>query len=408
MSSAPAQAPAALAPPPGHPRFPLFDSVRAMAALGVVVFHCAGAVKVIQNGRTGDFMKHLDVGVTLFFLISGFLLYRPYAASREGDRPAPRLRDFLRRRALRIVPGYWFALTIAAFVIPYQHFWGKAYVYYGFGQVYSDSTLNGGLFVAWTLCAEVVFYLALPLYAHVVARGLERLPGFERRIRAELGLLALLALASVWARSLAFTGHATEAWAKTFFTTFAWFAVGMSLALVSVAAERRGREPRLLRPLVAMPALSWGLALVVFVAVAQSAHLPGVHGDLRTELVQHVGYALIAALVLVPAIFEGDGSGFPRRFLAWPVMAWLGLVSYGIYLWHPTVAYQLLRWKLPSVMADHPFVLYTSVTILLTVGCAAVSYYLVERPALRFKDRRRRPDRGAGGGEPLRPAPAPR
>ena len=128
--------PPAVAPPPGHRRFGLFDALRATAALMILGYHCAAAVGAIGPGRTGLVTQHLESGVTVFFLISGFLIYRPFVAARESDRPAPRLRDYLRRRALRIVPAFWFGLTVFALARGYGHdFWSHWWVYYGFAQV---------------------------------------------------------------------------------------------------------------------------------------------------------------------------------------------------------------------------------------------------------------------------------
>src|SRR4029077_572200 len=105
--------PEAVAPPPGNPRFPLFDGLRAAAALGVLFAHCAAATlagSTLLGHAIGDF----QMGVTVFFVISGFLLYRPFVAGDMTGRGAPRTLTFYRRRALRIFPAYWFALAAFA------------------------------------------------------------------------------------------------------------------------------------------------------------------------------------------------------------------------------------------------------------------------------------------------------
>ena len=82
-ATADATVPDVVAPPPRHPRFPLFDGLRAIAVLSVVgVQRDLAANGYIGNGLVDRLLAHLNVGVTIFFVISGFLLYRPFIAHR--------------------------------------------------------------------------------------------------------------------------------------------------------------------------------------------------------------------------------------------------------------------------------------------------------------------------------------
>src|SRR3954453_13942377 len=114
----PEAAPDALRPPPGNPRFPLVDGLRAVAALSVLVTHTAFLSGFNGHGLLGGITARLDVGVALFFVISGFLLYRPFVAARMGGRGGPRAGLYFRRRALRILPAYWLALTVLGLLWP--------------------------------------------------------------------------------------------------------------------------------------------------------------------------------------------------------------------------------------------------------------------------------------------------
>ncbi len=161
-----AEAPPVVAPPPGHPRFPLIDSLRALAALGVLFAHVGFLSQTIARHRYGAGVANLSIGVAVFFAISGFLLYRPFFNSEITAAPRPPATDFLRRRVLRIVPAYWLALTVLAIYpglpVVHTHEWWR---YYFFLQVYSPLFAIFGLTVAWSLCIEVTFYALLPLYA---------------------------------------------------------------------------------------------------------------------------------------------------------------------------------------------------------------------------------------------------
>src|SRR3954447_4142642 len=104
--------PDAVAPPPRHPRFPLIDGTRAIAVLAVVVVHSAVAGEATGSSLSGRLLAHLNVGVAIFFVISGFLLYRPFIAHRSGGARAPAVGEYGKRRALRIFPAYWLALLV--------------------------------------------------------------------------------------------------------------------------------------------------------------------------------------------------------------------------------------------------------------------------------------------------------
>src|SRR5215208_2531327 len=139
-------------------RFPLVDSMRASAALAILLFHTAGYAGAFSVPVLRALTIDLQAGVTLFFLISGFLLYRPFVAARIDGRPTPHVGAYAWRRFLRIVPAYWAALTVVGLFIKPDVFDGdKVLIFYGFSQVYDSSTSLGGLAVAWTLCVEVAF-----------------------------------------------------------------------------------------------------------------------------------------------------------------------------------------------------------------------------------------------------------
>ena len=137
MLRAPMAASPAFTPPPGNPRFPLLDAMRGIAAGMIVLCHTAGVSTFSTDNALGAYAARLNMGVTLFFLLSGFLLYRPFFAARIQGRPPIRIRDYARRRVLRIVPAYWVALTVLALWPGLAGLWdGDWWRYYTFAQVY--------------------------------------------------------------------------------------------------------------------------------------------------------------------------------------------------------------------------------------------------------------------------------
>ena len=101
-------------------------------------------------------------------------------------------------------------------------------------------------------------------------------------------------------------------------------------------------------------------------------------------------YAVVAALFIAPAIFGGTTahpSGWPRRLLASRVLAWLGLVSYGIFLYHGPLVLWLSEQEADQWLPGSGYLSLAAIAVAMGIASAAASYYLVERPMLRLKDR---------------------
>jgi peptidoglycan/LPS O-acetylase OafA/YrhL len=112
-------------------------------------------------------------------------------------------------------------------------------------------------------------------------------------------------------------------------------------------------------------------------------------GAIGEYLAEYVVFGLIALLVVLPATFGGDGPGRYRRFLRHPIPTWLGLISYGIFLWQFAVLIALgdigaVEWWPESVR----FPIVVVLTLAGTIVCAAISYYGLERPLMRWGKRR--------------------
>ena len=141
---------------PVKPRhFPCFDGLRAIAAITVVAVHTAFVSGFTTSSPEGIYTARLEIGVTVFFLISGFLLYRPFAASHIAGRAAPATGHFWVRRFLRIVPAYWLAFTVVSYVmkgdVHLLHGWSNDLIYYGFAQIYFPKVVLTGVSQAWSL-----------------------------------------------------------------------------------------------------------------------------------------------------------------------------------------------------------------------------------------------------------------
>ena len=393
----------AVAPPPGNPRFPAFDGLRGIAVLAVVVFHVWLVSGALARRGTGDAVTVLGShGPILFFVISGFLLHRPFVTARTGSAGPPSVARYALRRALRILPAYWVALALLG-VHPglagvFEADWWR---YWLFLQLYDADTLGRGIPVAWTLCIEVTFYLALPLWALAT----RRCPA-----RAELTALAAVALGGAAVQVAAGRGALPDLAAQSLVGQSPWFALGMALAVGSVAAPRG----RLAAAVGRAPGRCWAGAALAFAGLAalrwdtggvlgivQALARPQPVAELLAELVLT---AALMGLLVAPAVF--GGGGLPGRVLAAAPLAWLGVVSYGVYLWHLTIAEWLALPAVPQHFAaegldlarDLPAPVLLVLVLAASVAVAAVSYRGVELPFLALKDRDPAGGRGRGGG----------
>jgi peptidoglycan/LPS O-acetylase OafA/YrhL len=381
------------------------DSLRAIAALSVLVTHAGFLSGANLGAWYGDYTARLDVGVTIFFLLSGFLLYRPFVAARVGERDRPRIPDYARRRLLRILPAYWLALTVLAIWPGLPQMWeAHDWVYYGLVQVYFKEWTLGGLLPAWSLAVEISFYAALPLLVLLMERPFM---GRTRRakLRSELILVVVLFAGALLFRVLVRSSEGAVPDSNLYFTllgNFDWFALGMALAIASVCVAGRERPPAPVRLVERMPSLAWLVAAVLFWAIATQMGIgPEFPQEYTSEewLYEHIFYGAIAFFLLLPAVFGGSLGGLPRVILRNRVLAWLGLISYGIFLWHHPIVGQLAK----RDWGDWRFVGMTLATFAIATACAAASYYGVERRLLRFKHRSPKGRKPVPRVEPPRP-----
>ncbi len=373
--------PDAVAPPPRNPRFPLLDGMRAIAVLAVVAVH-VGVAGGIGGSIPARLVLHLNIGVTIFFLISGFLLYRPFIAHRTGGARAPRATRYARRRLLRILPAYWLVLTIVVIVPGLTATTDSLVPQYALtfmidgsrGWVCDDC----GLSQTWSLAIEASFYLALPLYALIADRLASGRPT-RTWLALELGGLATLSLATIILHFVIYDGFPSPLVGGSLISYGFWFALGMGLALISVAHEDRDAAIPRLAAVRGHPQLLWLLAAALFVLT--SLALPGTTFlvDASDQLFAFLSFGVIALLLLIPAVFSVP-EGLPSRLLSHPAIAWLGLISYGIFLWHVAVV-TVLETRIDEISL--PALAIATLTI--TIAIASLSYYLVERPLLRFK-----------------------
>jgi peptidoglycan/LPS O-acetylase OafA/YrhL len=357
-------------------RLPGVEGARAVAAMSVVAFH----IWLFDNSghRVTSLLGFGWLGVTLFFVLSGLLLYRPFAHAVIHGTPFPSWRRYARARFLRIFPAWW--LVLLAFAPIYgPHSFGSLAANVGLVHLWFAGGIGtpifGGLTQSWTLCIEVSFYVFLPALVIVIARFVRRLETQGlRAVGLAVPLLMLIPI-GIQYRSMAWPHSSLPVALPGYIDQFA---LGMLLA-VAIESPLASRVRASLFTLAAVPvfALAWLLEERSALAVPEQP----------VALFAPI-MALVFALLLGGVILS-EGRGPIGKFLEWRPVTWLGMISYGIYLWHAPI----VRWLSGSrgwttggwtlYLARLTFVLG------LTLGAASISWYLLERRLLKLKDQTR-------------------
>jgi peptidoglycan/LPS O-acetylase OafA/YrhL len=296
------------------------DGLRVFAALFVAAFHLK-TVSGVGFGPLDPVVQGGDSGVYLFFALSGYLLYKPFVRGRVD------LAGYSLKRAGRILPGYFVALAGLTILtgnrLPLEH----PLPFLTMSASY-DIPLRGFLGNAWTLSAEILFYVTLPLIAQI-PRG--------REVPVLLGLGLVSAVLSAIHR---LTINDQTTWLiGTYPLVFYTFVPGMLLALLEV------RSPARFHHLRSWPVLVMGIGLIVFGAL--TTILPVV-------ISTGIGTALVMAWLLHHPLPGARVLGFA------------GGASYAVYLWHKD-----------AIIAFGP---YVGMALALVASC--LSWAIVERPIL--------------------------
>lgn len=356
------------------------EGMRAIAASSIVVYHVwlygMASRHAVDFGAVSKLFANLRAGVTLFFVLSGFLLFRPYVAAALRARPGPSLGHYLRNRALRILPAYWVILIAVAVLIERDLLRrpGQLTANLALAQNYVPEYIHGlGIVPAWSLAIEVTFYLVLPLLGALAIRLASGRDGAAAAAFAPVVLMTALGIGSKVLGAAFLSGEALRVWNLTLFTHADWFAAGMALAVLRVLWE----DGRLTLPRRWRPAT---VALAFLVALAGAGlYEAGTLSALENQTLM----ALACALVLALVVFAEPGSLFLRLLECRAVFA-AGLASYSLFLWHDPLLRGIRDAGL-TLSGRSGFVVNLLFLAVLSGVASFLTYRFVERPALARK-----------------------
>lgn len=360
------------------------EGLRAIAALSVLVYHVAhyGAPdsRAVDLGVLTKVADNLRAGVTLFFVLSGFLLYRVFVAAALRGRPMPSVRDYFRNRALRILPAYCVILLGVAVVLQHElltaplELLANLLMIQNYVPAYVVGGDEGvGIVPAWSLVIEVSFYALVPILGYVaVRRSSARGGGLVAALVPVGAMLAAGLAAKAIARAMEPSGLLTV-WNVALPTHADWFAAGMAVAVLHVLHE----DGRLRLSRAWLGAAAVGAALVAVV----SAKL--YYQGTITALEQQTPNAIFFALALGLVVLSSPHSPVVRWLSLRPVV-FVGLASYSLFLVHDPLVREFRDAGL-TLEGAGGFLVNLMLIGSASLVLASASYLYVERRALARK-----------------------
>lgn len=356
--------------------------IRAVAALLVMGTHAAYGTGTYNRGYLGLVFARMEIGVAIFFVLSGFLLFGPWLRAAAAGTAPPAVRRYARNRVRRIMPAYVVTVLLAYAIYEFRdiapnpgHTWHGLVRNLTLTQIYSGNYLTAymhqGLTQMWSLAVEVAFYAALPVLAYLLLVVLCRRRWRPATLLA--GLAAMGSLSPLWLVVMHTTDwlpNGAGLWLPHYLV---WFVGGMALAVLAAKGVRCYTVAA-----VPVAVISY---LVVATPIAGETDVPTL--DLGQDVAKVMFYAAIATLVVAPPAL-GD-RGWYSRVLSSRVMVWLGEISYEIFLVHvivmEIVMVSVLRWPVYTGSVVGLF----AVTLAMTIPVA----WLIHRMT-RPRRRRRR------------------
>lgn len=368
--------------------FPALDVLRLVGALCVLTTHVAFQTgEYFRNGLLGALLARLDIGVAVFFVLSGFLLSRPWWASAAAGTAPPRVGRYALKRLLRIWPVYLVTVGVALAVVPGNEGAGAAdwVASAVLLDTYVDNTLPYGLTQMWSLSVEVAFYVVLPALMWIATRRSQPRSGVVL-------LVGMVVLSVAWIVLLAPALDGLREWAPGLWLPgyLSWFAAGMWLARTHARQHAGEARSSWAVSLGGQPGACWtaalGLLLVAATPVAGPILLEP--GTIAQSVTKTLLYAAIGLFVVAAGVWSPAGGVF-RRAASARVLRHLGHVSYSIFCTH-LIVLALVQERMDYDLFSGRFLLMWVLTLGLTLAVSELTYWLVERPGMSLARRRGR------------------
>ena len=349
-------------------RLPSLDGWRALAVGMVMLSHFAYSRGAPPLAKLANAFDGGDLGVRVFFVISGLLI--TYLLLAEADRGEPSLASFYTRRVLRIFPVYFLYVAVVA-LLAASGWYSEARSSWIGTLTFTRDVVGRGDSVTvhyWSLAVEEQFYLLWP--SVLVALGLWRRP------RTAVVLLLVPLAVCPFVRAGIVQAHWPNPWIIRALGPFSIAQYADSLAIGCLGAFVQHTYSDRVARFASGGVLAF--ALTVFVAGALSE--TDVHGVWLTLIPPVEGIAVVCAIWVT--INRRHGAVY--RLLNTRTVAWIGTLSYSLYVWQQLFLSHFAGPRLSTLPVYDWRVWWLAALVV-----ASMSYYLIERPVLRVRDRLR-------------------
>lgn len=369
-------------------QFPVLDTLRAVGSLAVLLTHVAfWSGSYDRHQVLGPLLARMDVGVAIFFVLSGFLLSRQWLVRAHLGAPPPRVLLYLMKRLLRIWPVYLVTVVLALGFLDENAVLGPMdwLITAAMLDIYVADTLHHGLTQMWSLATEVAFYLVLPLLMVLTLGRRQKLA--TRRVAV---LLVTMVASSViwlaWLVALLPEDRAVAQWLPAYLS---WFAVGIGLAYLQVR-HTAGSLPAPIARAVDLGASSPGVCWMLAGGLLLIASTPLAGPTLLTApeawqaVTKNLLYAMIGGLAVLTGIFPTHGAPYERAMSS----RWarhLGHISYGVFCIHLPVLH-LVMWLGDYTLFSGDLLSILVWTLAGSLLAAELLHRLVEMPFMRLKN----------------------
>lgn len=371
----------------GRVRFEGIEAYRGIAALLLVLFHAyqysregTGAAAYVYEGTPWHvFFSGLRLS-GWFLVLSGFLIFLPFARDAVSGEGRRSVRSFLIRRMIRILPVYYVAILIVwtwrYFGSPEQ--WVDLLEHLTFTQVFSREHIFWTIGTSWTLALVVQSYVFMAIIGPLAYWVCSKLEKPSTRAALLVGVVVALGAFSVVYKWWAFyvVGIPEENW-PVYFGPLAFLdslALGMLLAITVAAAGGREKMGGFAAALLTLTGIALMAATIVYRPDSEAV-----------ELYFHVLASLAFTLVLAATVM-GPRDSLRMRVLDRPTLRYLGLISYSIFLWHEPIMMELGKRGILISTAPEAFPRNAIILVILSIAVGALSYVALERPALRLRN----------------------